>query len=101
GSISASGNGDLTLNPGTYIITGSLSLTGNGNLIANGVTLYFACAAYPSPCSTGQSGANFTLTGNGSMTLSAPTSGVFQGLSIFADRNNTANDALTGNGYGF
>ena len=100
-SISASGNGNLTMNPGTYIITGSLSFTGNGNLIGNGVTLYFACAEYPSPCSNGESGATFALTGNGIMTMSAPTSGVFQGLSIFADRNNTASDSLTGNGSGF
>ena len=100
-SISLTGNGSLTMNPGTYIITGSLSLTGNGSLVANGVTFYFACSAYPTPCTTAQSGATFSLTGNGSITVSAPTSGAFQGLSIFADRNNGASDSLTGNGSAF
>lgn len=100
-SISLTGNGSLTLNPGTYIITGSLSLTGNGNVTASGVTFYFACSDYPTPCTSGESGATFSLTGNGSLVVSAPSSGTYKGLSIFADRNNTADDSLTGNGSSF
>ena len=97
-SISLTGNGKLILNPGVYVITGSLSVTGNGSISGSGVTLYFACSAYPNPCGAGQSGASFSLTGNGTVNLSAPTSGHFQGVSIFVDRNNTATDTLTGNG---
>jgi len=97
-SISLTGNGKLTLNPGVYVITGSLSVTGNGSLSGSGVTLYLACSTYPTPCATGKSGASFSLTGNGTVNLSAPTSGPFQGVSIFADRNNTATNTLTGNG---
>jgi hypothetical protein len=97
-SISVTGNGKLTLNPGTYVITGSLSLTGNGSITGSGVSLYFACSSYPNPCGTGQSGASFSLTGNGIVELTAPTSGIFQGVSIFVDRNDTATDTLTGNG---
>jgi len=66
------GNGKLTLKPGTYVITGSLSVTGNGSITGSGVTLYFACSAYPTPCSNGQSGASFSLTGYGTVNLSAP-----------------------------
>ena len=98
GNISATNGGSLVLNPGTYIITGSFSLTGLGTLTATGVTLYFACSAYPTPCSPGESGASLTLNGNGLLSLSPPTSGVFQGLTVFYDRNNTASSSITGNG---
>jgi hypothetical protein len=97
-SISLTGNGKLTLNPGVYVITGSLSVAGNGSISGSGVTLYFACSAYPTPCGAGQSGASFSLTGNGIVNLSAPNSGAFQGVSVFADRNDTATDTLIGNG---
>jgi hypothetical protein len=97
GSISDTGTGQLTLNPGTYIVTQSLSVAGNGPVSANGVTLYFACSAYPTPCSGGQAGASFNLSGNGTLTVSAPTVGPFNGLSIFSDRNNAATSSISGN----
>lgn len=97
-SISVTGNGKLTLNPGTYVVTGSLTETGNGSITGNGVTLYFACSAYPAPCASGQPGASFSVTGNGTVSLSAPTSGPFPGVSIFVERNDSATDTLTGNG---
>lgn len=98
GSISAQSQSSLTMQPGTYIITNSMSFAGGGTLIANGVTLYFACSSYPVPCSVGQSGATFAISGNGTTSISAPTSGPFQGLTIFVDRNNAGASSLTGNG---
>lgn len=97
-NISAQGQASLTMAPGTYIITHSMSFSGSGSLTANGVTLYFACAAYPSPCSSGQSGASFSITGNGTTSITPPASGPFQGLAIFADRNNATSSSLNGNG---
>lgn len=97
-NISAQGNAVLTMAPGTYIVTRSLSFSGNGTLTANGVTLYFACSAYPTPCAPGQAGASFSITGNGGTGITPPTSGPFQGLAIFADRNNAASSSLNGNG---
>jgi hypothetical protein len=97
GSISDSGTGVLTLNPGTYIVTQSLSVSGQGPVTANGVTLYFACSAYPTPCNGGQAGASFNLSGNGTLTVSAPISGAFTGLSVFSDRNNAATSSISGN----
>lgn len=98
GTISAQSQSSLTMEPGTYIITNSMVFSGSGTLTANGVTLYFACSSYPTPCSPGQPGATFSITGNGTTTISAPTSGTFQGLTIFADRNNAGSSSLTGNG---
>ena len=99
-TISVSGGGSLTMEPGTYIITQGISFSGNGSLTANGVTLYMACSMYPTPClSTGEAGATFSITGNGSTSITPPTSGPFQGLTIFDDRNNTdTNSSLNGNG---
>ena len=101
-SIGASGNGTLTMNPGTYIIKDSFDFSGNGVIAGAGVTLYFACSSYPTPCTAGQEGASFDFTGNGAMNLSAPTTGPFKGLTVFFDRNNASTDAgYSGNGSGF
>ncbi|HEU5001354.1 MAG TPA: pilus assembly protein TadG-related protein [Actinomycetota bacterium] len=97
-NISAQGSASLTMAPGTYIITHSMSFSGGGALTANGVTLYFACSAYPAPCTAGQSGASFSITGNGATGITPPASGPFQGLAIFADRNNATSSSLNGNG---
>ena len=99
GTIQASGNGKLKLNPGTYVVKTKLSVTGNAAIQGTGVTLYFACSAYPSPC--GSSGASFELTGNGTLAVSPPTSGNFQGITIFYDRAVTTSSSLTGNSDGF
>jgi hypothetical protein len=91
--------GTLTLNPGTYVITGTTGITiSGGKLNGTGVTIYLACPSYPTACATGTSGAAFTDQTGGKTTLSAPTTGAFTGFSIIADRNNTAAVSVTGTG---
>lgn len=98
--IIVNGNGTLNLQPGTYVITGSLILNGNPTIIGTGVTVYFTCSGYTStatqPCN-GSPGAGLTLNGNPTYQLTAPTSGVYQGLTVFYDRTNTAGLTLNGN----
>ena len=94
--ISVSGQAVLTLNAGNYVVLSQFFASGGGQLVGAGITLYLACAAYPSPCSPGQAGASLALTGNGLFNLSAPTSTCVP-LTIFADRNNTSTITLTGN----
>lgn len=88
------------LAPGVYVITGEWKFTGSENLIGNGVTLYFTCgtASAPQPCNPGQSGGWLNASGNGTINISAPTSGPTQGLAIVYDRNNAAPLRLTGEG---
>jgi len=100
-SISDQSSGTLTMNPGTYVITGSFSLTGNGAVNATGTTVYLACSNYPTPCPAGTAGASYSLTGTALLTISPPTSGPFQGLSVFADRNNTGALSMSGTGSSF
>jgi len=95
-SIQVSGNGKLALSGGTYVFTGSgLSVSGNGSVTGQGgVTLFFGRSG---ACKTGQQGAALSVTGNGTMNLSAPSSGTYDGIVIFYDPNNAAALSLTGN----
>ncbi|MCY2990606.1 MAG: pilus assembly protein TadG-related protein [Planctomycetota bacterium] len=90
GGISGTGGkwGDLlTLLPGVYYL-GGVGWTDNSkvNVVGNGVMLYIAL------------GAQLDLGGNGNLTLSPPTSGIYRGLTVFQDRSSTAEVKLHGNG---
>ncbi|MCK9901527.1 hypothetical protein MXD63_15770 [Frankia sp. Cpl3] len=99
GSITVSGGARLTLNPGTYVITTRVSVTGSGTVLTgSGVTLYLACATYPVGCAVAIAGASYTAQTGAKVTVTAPASGAFAGLSIISDRNNTASITTTGTG---
>ena len=96
GGITLVGNVNLTLNAGTYILNGGgLSVTGNSTLTGTGVTIYLTGT---SPTYKG-----VPVTGNNSTSLSAPTSGTYEGILFFQDRTISASTAssnpnnLTGN----
>ena len=95
-NIAVTGNGSLTLNPGTYVILGQLTATGKGQVAGTAVTLYLACGSYPTPCPAGAKGAGISLTGNGTFRLAGPTAGCLP-LAIQSDPNNTSTISLTGN----
>jgi hypothetical protein len=94
-TIAVTGGGDLTLEPGTYVVTGGLTLSA-GALVGSGVTIYLACADYPNPCSG--SGARFSQSSSGQYLATPPITGPYQGLAVFADRANTAPLTFTGSG---
>ena len=97
-AISVTGRGSLTLNAGTYVILHDFSVSGGGTVSGRGVTIYLACASYPSPCSTGQQGGSLELTGKGRFELTAPSGICSAGqMAVQADPNNTSTIALTGN----
>lgn len=64
--LSFSGNGSYTLNPGVYYVTGQISISGTVALTGNGVTLI--------------SIGGLSMSGNGRITLTAPSSGETAGL---------------------
>ena len=95
------------LNPGVYILTGDLTLNGNDLVEGDGVMLYWACSNYPTPCTSGQSGAGVKATGNGALRITGITAAQctasaslcpYVGMMSFADRNNTATQTWRGNG---
>jgi Flp pilus assembly protein TadG len=97
-TLTLSGNDTVNMNPGTYVFTGPISVAGNGTLTGHGVTIYLACSSYPIPCVTNQLGASLTVTGNGSVDISAPSYGSYQGLTVFSDRKNISTIDFGGNG---
>jgi len=89
-SILVSG-GTLTMNPGVYVFSNTFQITG-GTVNGSGVMLYFACGgpSLPATCNgAGQNGASLNLSG-GTYVIKAATTGAYQGLLIFYDRNNTS-----------
>jgi len=83
-SITVSGNAQLTLAPGTYIVGfGGIKISGNASVTGTGVLIY-------------NSGA-FTVSGNASVNLTAPVTGEYAGLVIFQDPNNSNGVTVSGN----
>lgn len=82
GGISVSGQAKLTLNPGIYYMQGGgFSVTGQADITANGVMIY------NNPSSTSDT---ISIAGSGVMTFSPPTSGPYQGITLFQNWTSTA-----------
>ena len=96
GGIDLSGTAQVTMEPGTYIITGddddddasTLSVTGQASLAGNGVTAYF------------DGDSSLSVNGQGNLDLSAPTSGDYAGMLFHGDPNSDPDTQhmITGNG---
>jgi RHS repeat-associated protein len=96
-NITITGQGSLTLDPGTYLILGHFAASGQGQVTGSNVSLYLACGLYPTPCGPGEHGATLALTGNGAFHLSGPSTGCLP-LAIYSDPNNASDIDVTGNG---
>ncbi|MGO8746484.1 MAG: pilus assembly protein TadG-related protein [Thermoguttaceae bacterium] len=97
GGISVTGNGSLTLEPGIYYLEGGgLSMTGNVSLTGSGVTIYNGPSNPADPVAS--TVGSISLTGNAAVNLSPPTTGMYQGLTIFQEQAATAPLTITGNG---
>jgi hypothetical protein len=83
GGISLSSHAALTLNPGLYIVKNGISLGGQSSITGSGVTIYV------------QSG-GVSMAGGAGVSLSAPSSGDWQGILFFQDRGDTQEGTLVG-----
>ena len=93
--ISASGNARLTLASGLYIILGGgFTVSGNASVTGSGVTIFNAGSKYPS---TGGTYGSISLSGNGNITLSPPTTGTYAGVVLFQPADNTKALTISGN----
>jgi Flp pilus assembly protein TadG len=91
GGISVSGKGSLTMAPGVYYMDGGgFSFSGQGDLAAAGVMIYNAPTG-PSDC--------IDIGGTGSIVMSPPTTGIYQGLTLFQERAATNEMSVSGGGY--
>jgi hypothetical protein len=82
--LTISNGGSATFNAGTYIINGTLTFSGGAKVTGTGVTFYLP------------PGASLSI-GNGSdFSLSAPTSGTYNGILFYQDRSNKTSESLVG-----
>lgn len=79
-------NGTCTLQPGLYVVRGTWGAKNNTVLNGTGVTLY------------AQSPDGFLDFKNGTVNLTAPTTGALKNYAVIYDRSNTNNLSLQGNG---
>jgi len=92
------GSTTLRMNPGIYVVTGEFTLSSSATVLGAGVTVYLACPQYPQPCNG--PGATFSQNSTARYLVTAPASGLYKGLSIFADQTNTSPITLTSSSTG-
>ena len=92
GGISLSGQANVTLLPGVYYMDGGgFSVGGQANLVANGVMIY-------NDPKSNSDAISISGTDSATVTMTPPTSGPYQGMTLFQNRASTADMAVTGNG---
>ena len=97
-------NKAITMAAGTYVIEGGITLSNGGSITATaGVTIYLTCpSGYTSttltPTCSSNSSNYFTIGGSGAFSLTAPSSGVYQGVALMIDPNDSTDIALSNSG---
>jgi hypothetical protein len=97
-------NKNITMGAGTYVIEGGMTLSNGGIITATaGVTIYLTCpSGYTSttltPTCSSTSSDYFTITGDGAFSLTAPSSGVYQGVALMVDPNDSTDIVLSNSG---
>lgn len=92
GGISLSGKANVTLLPGVYYMDGGgFSVGGQANLVANGVMIY-------NDPKSNSDVISLSGTDSATVTMTPPTSGIYQGMTLFQNRASTADMSVTGNG---
>jgi hypothetical protein len=91
GGINVSGTASLNLAPGIYYMDGGgFSFSGQGSLYGEGVMIY------NDPGNGQADGIN--VSGQGSLVLKGPTSGIYQGITFFQDRTSNVSGSVSGTG---
>jgi Flp pilus assembly protein TadG len=92
GGINISGQGSATLLPGIYYMDGGgFSMSGQGNLYAAGVMIFNAPQSNSDVIS-------ITGSSSGSIYMTPPTDGIYEGMTLFQDRNATPTLTVSGGG---
>lgn len=88
--------GDLTLQPGTYIITGDMKVNSGAKVSCNGCTFVMTNAT---PSNTG----TVDINGGATLNLIAPDSGTYQGILFYSDRgaSTSSTNKINGNSSSF
>lgn len=85
-ALTPGGSVDLQLTTGTYVLEAGIAATAGSTITATGpVTLYIT-------------GGTIGASGNGQVTLSAPSSGTYNGILVWQPSSNATTSALAGSG---
>lgn len=82
--LSIGGGSTVTLNPGMYVINGLFIVDNGASLAGSGVTFYLP------------QGASVSIGGGAVLRIAAPTSGTFNGILFYEDRNDTQAASIMG-----
>ncbi len=82
--LTISNGATATLQPGLYIINGTLTFSGGSKVSGTGVTFYLP------------PGASLNIGNGTNFSLAAPTSGAYNGILFYHDRSNTTTESLVG-----
>jgi hypothetical protein len=74
----------VTLNPGTYVITGALTFASGTTLGGDGITFYLPGTA------------SLSIANGANLNISAPTSGTYNGILFYQDRSNSQAASIQG-----
>ena len=98
-NLGGSGNSDLTLNPGTYILRAGMDTGGNNDVSGSGVFIFNTYSNYPAAPGVSPSCGQINLQGNATSTLSAGTTGTWANLLVYQDPACTVPMRIGGNGF--
>ena len=96
--IKGSGTDVFHLNPGVYIVEAGFDTSGNGEVDGSGVFIYNTYSTYPAAPGLSPTCSDVSLTGNGTITLSAQTSGTWAKLLFYQDPACANDFEIGGNG---
>jgi hypothetical protein len=92
GGLDYSGKANVIMEPGIYYMKeGGFSFAGQGYLKGAGVMIY-------NDTSANSNSQDISITGQGSVELSAPSSGVYQGILLFQERTSATEITVSGSG---
>jgi hypothetical protein len=97
-NLGGSGNTDMQLNPGIYILKAGMDTAGNRDVVGSGVFLYNTYSTYPAAPGASPNCHQINLQGNATSTLSAQTTGTWANLLVYQDPACSVAMEIGGNG---
>jgi Flp pilus assembly protein TadG len=96
--LGGSGNTNLSLNPGIYILRKGADTAGNADVIGSNVFLYNTYSTYPAAPGASPSCTSVNLQGNSTFTITAQTTGTWANMLLYQDPACSVEMKIGGNG---
>ena len=97
-NLGGSGNNDMVLNPGIYILKNGMDTAGNRDVTGDNVFIFNTYSSYPAAPGVSPSCHQINLQGNATSTLTAQTTGTWANLLVYQDPACSVAMEIGGNG---